>query len=124
MRQVSRYCIHVIQILRGPIGDEGVGTDQYGESISEATPTMLTLYARVEFDNARMINSRGEEVNCKAYVFIPPTYVDPATGLTTDLTIGGQDRIVFRGRIYAIAQVDFQEEWLDRRGRHWGVYIH
>ena len=124
MRLVSRYCIHVIQILRGPIGDEGVGTDQYGEPLDAATPTMLTLYARVEFDNARVINNRGEEIPCAAYVFIPHWYVDPATGEQTELTIGGQDRIVFEGRTYAIARSDRQEEWSNGVGRHWGVWIH
>jgi hypothetical protein len=81
------------------------------------------LYARVEFDNSRVINDRGEEIVCAAYVFIPPTYIDAATGLETELEIGGQDRIVFEGRTYAIAKRDRQEEWRYGPGRHWGVWV-
>ena len=123
-RLVERYCIHLIQLLRGPIGTAGVGTDSYGEPLEGATPSALSLNARVEFDNHRVTDMKGEEIVCVARIFIPPTYPDPDTGVETDLTIGGQDRIMFEGRTYAIARTDRQEGWLGDRGRHWDVSVH
>jgi len=123
MRNVDRYCIHTIVLLRGPSGDDGLGLSKYGKPLAEATPTSLTLDARVEFDNHRVINSRGEEIICSAKVFIPPTYTDPATGGEVELAIGGQDRIVFEGRTYAVADRRRQEGWTSDRGRHWEVDI-
>jgi hypothetical protein len=122
-RVVERYCIHTILLLRGPIGAEGVGFDIYNEPLDEVTPTSLTLAARVEFDNIRILDDSGEEVVCAARVFIPPTYADPDTGIETPLEIGGQDRIVFEGRTYALARRDRQEGWPSDAGRHWDVYI-
>jgi len=122
-RLLLRYCIHTIILLRGPSGDEGLGSDKYGDIVEEATPITLQLAARVEFDNARVINDRGEEVVCAARIFIPPTYTDLDTGVETELEINGQDRIIFEGRTYAIAQRNRQEGWTDDRGRHWDIYV-
>ena len=122
-RLVLPYCIHTIQLLRGPSGVAGVGLDKYNTPLEGATPGSLTLRARVEFDNLRIINDKGQEVVCAARVFIPPTYVDIDTGLDTELTIGPEDRIVFEGKTYAVARRDRQEGWAGDRGRHWDVYI-
>jgi hypothetical protein len=122
MRDVSRYFIHTVLIERGPIGGAGTGTDQYGEPVVAATPTRLSINARVEFDNRRIINSAGEEIVCEAIVFLPWTYVDGA-GVTQNLDLGGQDRIIFEARTYAIERRDRQEGWTGDRGRHWVAYI-
>ncbi len=122
-RVVLRYCIHTIVLLRGPSGADGVGLDSYGEPLDEATPASLTLAVRFEFDNSRIIDDSGEEVVCAGRIFIPPTYLDPVTGVETNLDIGPQDRVVFEGRTYAMARRDRQEGWTDDRGRHWDVYV-
>ena len=122
-RLVERYCIHVIQLLRGPSGDEGTGLDQYNEPLQEVTPTTLQLNARVEFDNDRIINDKGEEVVCAARIFIPPTYPDPDTDADVELDIGPQDRIIFEGRTFAIGRRDRQEGWTHDRGRHWDIWV-
>jgi len=124
-RDVSRYFIHTIQLERGPIGIEGTGTADDGEPIAgaiPATPLTLTLNARVEFDNVRIMNDRGQEIDCAGIVFLPWTYIDGA-GVTQDLNLGGQDRIIFETRKYSIARRDRQEGWMNDRGRHWVAYI-
>jgi len=121
-RDVSRYFIHTIQLERGPIGIEGTGTADDGEPLAAATPLTLTLDARVEFDNVRIMNDRGQEINCAGTVFLPWTYVDGA-GVTQNLNLGGQDRIIFETRSYSIARRDRQEGWTNDRGRHWVAYI-
>ena len=125
-RLVESYCIHTIILLRGPSGDEGVGLDDYGEPIESATPVTLSLKARVEWTNDRVIDDTGEEVICAARIFIPPTYPDPDTGVDTELTIGPQDRIIVEhqpDRTLAMARRDFEEGWADDRGRHWDIYV-
>jgi len=122
-RLLLRYCIHVIQLLRGPSGDEGTGLDGYNEPLQEVTPVTLQLNARVEFDQDRIIDDTGEEVVCAARIFIPPTYPDPDTGSDVELDIGPQDRIIFEGRTYAIARRDRQEGWAHDPGRHWDIWV-
>ena len=125
-RLVLRYCIHTIILLRGPSGTEGTGLDQYGEILDTATPVSLSLSARVEWTNDRIIDDTGEEVLCAARIFIPPTYLDLDTGLETDLTIGPQDRIIVQhqpDRVLAVARRDFEEGWTNDRGRHWEVWV-
>lgn len=122
-RRVRRYCIHVIQLLRGPSGDEGIGLDKYGEPLSEVTPSSLLLNARVEFDNSRIIDDRGEEVVCAARIFIPPTYTDPDTKAEVELDIGPQDRVIFEGKTYAMARRNRQEGWVNDPGWHWDIYV-
>jgi len=125
-RLVERYCIHTIILLRGPSGDEGTGLGNYGEIVEEATPSSLSLNARVEWTNDRIIDDNGEEVVCAARIFIPPTYPDPDSGVETELTIGPQDRIIVEhqpDRVLAMARRDFEEGWRDDRGRHWMIYV-
>jgi len=81
------------------------------------------LNVRVDFTVNRTIGPHGDEVPCAAEVYIPPTYPDPATGEDVDLTIGGQDRIIFLGRTYAVAQVNWERGWLGDQGDHWRVAI-
>ncbi len=118
MRQVSRYFIHVVIVVRGDVGPAGIGHDEYGEPIATATPETITVNARVEFDNFRVMSDRGEEIVCSARCFLPWTYTDGA-GVEQDLNLGGQDRIIFEGREYAIERRDRQEGWTSDRGRHW-----
>ena len=125
-RAVLRYCIHTIILLRGPSGVDGTGLDQYGEILDEATPVSLSLSARVEWTNDRIIDDTGEEVVCAARIFIPPTYLDPDTGVDTDLAIGPQDRIIVEhqpDRVLAVAKRDWEEGWADDPGRHWEVWV-
>ena len=125
-RLLERYCIHTILLLRGPSGDEGTGLGDYGEILEDATPVTLSLKARVEWTNDRIIDDTGEEVICAARIFIPPTYPDPITGAETELTIGPQDRIVVEhqpDRVLAMARRNFEEGWEDDRGRHWMIWV-
>jgi len=125
MRDIRRYFIHVIQLLRGPIGDEGVGKDGYGEPLTQATPETLTLDARVEWDNRRVMDDSGQEIVCAGMVFLRHSYPDPATGADIELTIGGQDRIVFEDREHPIVTRNRCEGWgwtIDP-GSHWEVWI-
>ena len=121
-RDASRYFIHTCQVLRGPIGVMGSGTDDLGNPIVSATPQTVTVNCRVEFDNTRVIDDTGQEIVCAGRVFLPWSYVD-STGTTQDLDLAGQDMIIFEGRRYAIARRDRQEGWTGDRGRHWEAYI-
>lgn len=125
-RQVSRYFIHQIVLERGAVGVDGTGTDVYGEPLAAgggATPVALTLDARVEWDNQRMTDANGEEVVCAGYVCLAKEYTDPVTGLVVPLTVGAQDRIIFRGRRHAVAQRNRDEGWIIDRGEHYEVWI-
>ena len=122
-RTIRPYCIHQIILVRGPEGVYGTGTDQYGEPLSTgATPETLTLNARVEWDNQRVRNEAGEEVDCSGMVFIPPTYLD-GSGAEVTLVIGPRDRIIFEGREHAVVMRLRAEGWVGDTGRHWEVWI-
>lgn len=122
MRDVSRYFIHVVEIIRGPTGAAGTGTDQYGEALADATPEVIVVNARVEFDNSLVIDDTGKECVCAGSVFLAWTYPD-ASGNEVDLDLGPEDRIRFEGRTYTIARRNRQEGWTDDPGRHWEAYI-
>ncbi len=124
MRDPRRYFCHQIVLLRGPTGDEGVGTDAYGEPLSAGTPVGLTLNARVEWDNRRVVTQGGEEVVCAGVVYLASKYTDPA-GVEQELDIGPQDRIVFEGREHPVATRNRAEGWgwQSDRASHWEVWI-
>jgi hypothetical protein len=123
-REVSRYFIHQITLIRGATGDDGTGTDIYGEPIGHAaTPTGLTLNARVEWNNRRVTNQAGEEVVCSGMVYLDQHYIDPVMGLLVDLEIGPQDRIIFEGREHAVVTRTRAEGWLTDRGQHLEIWI-
>lgn len=124
MRNIARYFIHSIVLVRGGTGTYGVGVTVYGEPVdaSAPTPTLLTLPARVEWDNRRVVNEAGEEVVCAASVSLPASYVDGA-GATVALVVGPQDRIIFEGREHAVVTRGRQEGWAGDRGQHIEVWI-
>jgi hypothetical protein len=123
MRDVSRYFIHVCQVVRGGAGAYGTGTDVYGEPlVTGGTPVALTLNCRVEWDRRRMPTGGGEEVICSGVIYLPATYVDIA-GVTQTLDIGPQDRIIFEGREHAVALRVRAEGWTLDSGRHWEVWF-
>jgi len=109
LRRRDKYLIHVVQILRGPVGVEGVGTDAYGEPIEPATPETLAVPARVEWDNRRILDMNGEEKVAAGMVFFPNKYAGPTGYL--ELTLGIQDRIVFEGREHPVLKVERHEGW-------------
>jgi hypothetical protein len=122
MRDITRYFIHVVQLIRGATGVYGTGTDQYGDPVVSATPAAgLALNARVEWDRYLVRFADGREVTCNAKVFLPHRYQDPITGAWTQLDIGPEDRLLFEGREHMIVQRRRQEGWsfsTDHRS-HW-----
>jgi len=123
-RDVSRYFIHTVWIIRGITGSAGTGGDQYGEALPEGpTPAALEVNARVEWDRNLVIDDSGKEVVAQAIVFLSHEYTDPGTGDTVPLDIGPEDRILYQGREHTIAARKFMEGWLQDPGRHWELYI-
>ncbi len=125
---IDRYLIHIVQILRGAAGVIGVGTDQYGEPLTPATPTTLSIPARVEWDRRRTFNDAGEEVTANGVVFLANKYDSVGLGLEADfveLNFGPQDRIVFEGREHPVLSRSRCEgwSWLDDPRSHWEIYI-
>jgi len=125
MRDPRRYFPEVVQILRGPIGDEGVGTDDYGEPLAQATPETITLDARIDRHARRIMDSSGQERIDEDLVFLAVYYPDPATGNPVELTIGAQDRIVYDGREHPVSEIlpMIGWSWLHDPGSHWEVFV-
>ncbi len=117
---LQRYLVHEVKLHRGPSGPDGAGRDQYGEPLPGV---VLTLPARVEWDNRLIVDDAGREVVCAGTVYLAATY--DANGEKSELRIGPEDQIEFEGQMRSIVarQRCQASSWPDDPRSHWELLI-
>ena len=129
-RDIAKYLIHRVWILRGAHGDEGTDHDQWGHPEAATTPSTVEAACRIEHKVRWFGRQSGENIIANMRLF----FATPSHPSGIGVEIGPQDRFLIDPpddvdaddqKTYVIVARERHDgwSWTEDLGAHWEVWI-